>query len=89
MKRLPTTKVWKRVAQSLVNDIDNHLHVINDFVVHHYNGNFKVINKVSLQIIEHNTEQEALNHCLDFYKSSSSRQIAIKQESIFNQETNT
>lgn len=80
MKRLPTSKIWKQVAKSLIKDVDNHLHVINDFIIHHYNGNYKVINRQSLQVIEHDTEQEALNHCLDFYKSSSSRQMTIDQK---------
>jgi hypothetical protein len=60
----------KHAAITLSKDADNILHRINDFVIHEYNNSIKLINTRTYKITFYETEQEAIDFLLDFYKGT-------------------
>lgn len=74
-----TVSERKTVAQTLINHTENHLHNINDVLIVKYSYVFVSVNRKSLAIKVFDSEQEALDFVLDFYKWSDSG----KQQELF------
>ena len=69
----------KICAKTFLNNTEAHIHSINDVIILIYSDFFISVNKKSLIFNCHETEVDALNHVLDFYKGTD-----VEQTKLFN-----
>lgn len=56
--------------ESLIENTNNHIHSVNQFIVYEGIGIYYVINTDSKHIVAFNKEDEAMNYCLDNYEQT-------------------
>lgn len=62
-------KGLKVFAKTIINHVDSHVHNIKHIVISKQEDFYAVVNSKTLIIQRFSTEEEALNHVLDYYRS--------------------
>lgn len=67
----------KKFGKHFVENEKRHLHVINDIVICKFLDFFVSVNKHSYSFRQHESEQDALDYVLDFYKGTKVEQVKL------------